>query len=203
MRCNVNTIKELTDILVFAEARLANEGCRPRYKIDVSASEYKLVLHGCTLLDCHAGQKVDNTYKLLAQVIADFYNLSTLRNICVDGEVRIHKPHLVLELLFYTIEEILDVAANTSKSCDLLGLRKVHARFDGVGFLVVPQLDWKVLEVTLESSMLAFHLHLLALDSDGAARRDLHGLFRNQGLHLNKFLLKQKSLKARSLLGNP
>merc|ERR1739848_489699 len=48
----------------------------------------------------------------------------------VDGEVRIHQPHSVFELLLDSVEEILDVAAHGAEAGELLRGGEVHPRKD-------------------------------------------------------------------------
>ena len=180
---HVHAIKKLTDVLVLAEAGLADEGCGPRSEVDVHAREDKLVLRLGALLDDHAGQHVHSAHDLLTQEVAQLDRLAAIGDVGVDGEMRVDETHLVDKLLLNTIEEVADVAADTAELGKMLGLRKVHLRADLLAAVDHLKLHGCVPEVALQGAMLAGDLHNLGLDADLEALGHLDRLRLLEGLH--------------------
>mmetsp|Transcript_176358 Transcript_176358/g.565505 ORF Transcript_176358/g.565505 Transcript_176358/m.565505 type:complete len:225 (+) Transcript_176358:3-677(+) len=180
---DVDTVQELTDILVLDEAGLADQRRRPGGAVDVRARDDDLILGARALLDLHTLEHVDGAHALLSQEIPDLDGLAAVGDGGVDGEVSIHQPHLVLELLLHAVEQIVDVAADGAEHGELLRLGEVHLGPDLMAAVRKVQLDGQVLEVALQLAMLALDLDDLGVDGDLDALRHLDGLLLNQGLH--------------------
>jgi len=122
---DVDTIQELTDITVRDSARVVEERARARDVLDRVSSENELVLDIGGLLALHTLKHRDGANALLAEEVTDLHESSTLLKVDVDGEMGVHKTHLVLETLGYTSDHILDVGAGGADARELLGLGEV------------------------------------------------------------------------------
>merc|ERR1719382_2057939 len=103
----------------------------------------------------------------------------TVCNVCIDGEVCVHKPQLVLKFLRYAVKHVLNVATHTAQHGKLLGLCKIHP---GPYFLITiskPELDGQVAEIASKSAMFACHLNNFGFDGDLNVLRDLEHLLLN------------------------
>ena len=119
---DVDPVQELADILVLDKARLVHQGARPAHKHYVSETEprakncvvshegvrctpghilYAVALKQELVLDIHVFGALhtlahgDSSDDLLTQEVTDGELVTPLLCVCVDGEMRIHQPHLV------------------------------------------------------------------------------------------------------------
>lgn len=137
---DVHTVKELTDILVLDQARLVDQGCRAGDLFDVVALQNQLVLVCSAAHNADAVQHRHPSDPSFSQKVTDldYGCASVLGQRNVDGEVRIGKPHLVLEALSDTHDHVLDVSCNCSQAGKLLPVAIPHVhthqgRSDHVG----------------------------------------------------------------------
>lgn len=115
----VNSVKELTDILVLNKAYLVNKSSRARNKFNIVSCDDKLVFNILGAFACNTGKHVYNTDTLLSQEITDLNNLSLIFNVNVNGKMCVDKTHLVFEALGGTCDHVHDVrcaCADRSKS---------------------------------------------------------------------------------------
>lgn len=163
---DVDTVQELTDILVLDHARLVDAGGGNGDVFNVGSVEDDLVLDSGAA-DLDASGHFDASGLLLTEVVADLDVLALVTESSVDREMGICAAHLVLESLRHTNGKVLDVRAH---------------RADAGGLLLVPEphrhnkLRVLVLRVHLQIGDVLERLGQRAL-------RSLHA--RNSRLHLN------------------
>jgi len=149
-----DTIEELTLVLLADLADLANAGARLGEEADVSAVEDELILNLLVGEDGAAVVELDKVGLLTAEEVLDLDGLAVLRNKSSDGEMRMHKSHLVSEALSNTNDHVVDVGLDGGDGTSL-----------SVG--TVPHLDADVLALILSS------LHVHDLDVKGDVREVL------------------------------
>lgn len=91
---DVDSIEELTDILVAGEAGLVDEGSRAGDELDVVSDELDLVLGGGAG-SCDSVEHLDLADELLSEEVTDLNSLVGVGNVDVDGEVVVDETHLV------------------------------------------------------------------------------------------------------------
>eukprot|EP00401_Gymnodinium_catenatum_P069668 CAMPEP_0117488516 /NCGR_PEP_ID=MMETSP0784-20121206/16556_1 /TAXON_ID=39447 /ORGANISM="" /LENGTH=155 /DNA_ID=CAMNT_0005283207 /DNA_START=93 /DNA_END=560 /DNA_ORIENTATION=+ len=155
MRADVDTVEELSDVLVLDQARLADQSGGTRGCVNVSATHDELVLGARALFHLDPRKHVHCAHELLAQKVAEFDGAAPIRDVRVDGEVRVNETQLILELFLDAVEQVLDVAANAAQHRKLLGFREIHARPYLVAAGSGPELDGQMFEVALQGAMLA------------------------------------------------
>ena len=108
------------------------------HQLDVVSRDDELVLDGLRALNLATRQHVDDANALLAQEVTDLDALSSLRDVDVDGEMRIHETHHGLEAEGDARNHVLDVGARGPDlgKLDLLGGVAVNLE-DGLAFLVL------------------------------------------------------------------
>jgi len=165
VRADVDAVQELTNVLVLCHACLADESSGTRGQIDVCTLQDEFVLDASVaFLDDDTRKHVHDAYDLLSEVVANLQRFAAISDVRVDGEVRINQPHSVLELMLNAVEQVTNVAADSVDRRKLLRLRKEHARLHLFAAVAYPQLEWKMLEVPLQSAMLTSDFDLLTLD---------------------------------------
>merc|ERR1712212_1249740 len=156
---DVQTIQELTDILVLDSGRLLDTCCRLGNGFDVVAVNVELVLLGLGDLDGDARGHGHLAEELLTQEVANLQKGTALNNCAVDGEMGIGRAELVSEA-----------------KCDTLGHVGAHGADGGlVTGAAHPLLD----ENRLLGSAFHFHLQvaeILHQSATGAGDCDLTGL---------------------------
>ena len=101
---NIQTVQELTDILVLNSGWLLDTSGRLWDGLDIVAINVQLVLLGLGDLDGDAGGHWDLAEELLAQEITNLQKLTSLDNGAVDGEMGIGGTELVAETKSNTLK---------------------------------------------------------------------------------------------------
>lgn len=96
---HVQTVQELTDILVLDSCRVLDVRRRLGHGLQVVALEDQLVLLLGRVDDGDAGRHQHLANVLLAEEVADLDDGVVLGGDAVDGEMGVHGAHLVLEAL--------------------------------------------------------------------------------------------------------
>jgi len=96
---HVNTVEELTDILVLHSCGLLDVGSGLGDLLNVVSGQNELVLGGSGDNSGHSLEQVHNTDHTLSEEVTDLNGPSTLVGDNVDGEVSVHVTHLVLKTL--------------------------------------------------------------------------------------------------------
>lgn len=108
---HVQTVQELSDILVADTADLLDVGGALGDVLDAVSGELELVLDVLGSLDVDAGPHVDPSDDLLANEVSDLnleaVGLLVLLDVDVDGEMGIDVSHLVLEALGDTDDQVV------------------------------------------------------------------------------------------------
>merc|ERR1712018_630470 len=94
--------------------------------------------------------------ELLSKEVTDLNKSASLSDGTVDGEMRIHCPHLVQVAQGESLEHVLDVTADSPHGSDLLLLTKPFLDLDGLGISHV-DIDCQMLELLGEGAPLALH----------------------------------------------
>lgn len=116
---DVDTVQELTDILVLDLGNVLDGGGALGNVLEVNTTENDLILlvgdvDGDSL---QHGNAADN---LLTNEVADLNALLLINNGQVDGEMGIGRAHLVLETLGNTLDHVLDVRADGANASQVL-----------------------------------------------------------------------------------
>merc|ERR1711937_634253 len=109
---DVQTVQELTDIVVLDSGGLLDTCCRLGNGFDVVAVNVELVLLGLGGLDGDTGGHGLLAEELLTQEVADFQKGTPLNNCAVDGEMGIGRAELVSEAKCDTLGHVGDVGAH-------------------------------------------------------------------------------------------
>jgi len=162
---HVNSVKELTDILVLGLARLLNVGSSLGDAVDVVSGENNLVLDLLCSGNGHTLEHWDPANNKLAEIVSDLHVLSLLViKSDLDGEMGIDESHLVLKAPGNTSDEVLDVADHSADTGDLLAGTKPDTHSDRLGGSL--NLKVQVAEVALEGPAGSSHSHNTRLDLD-------------------------------------
>lgn len=191
---NVDTVKELTDILVADAADLLDVGGGLGDVLDGVAAEDKLVLDVLGGLDVNTLTESDAADELLAEEVpahsisvSPFPCLSSifprsswcrvpdlnnpeasvvvLVKVDVDGEMGVDVTHLVLEALGDTDDHVVDERTDGTESGDVLAGTVVHLDLDG-GLIGLLEGDGQVTEILLKDTTGTLDSDLTGLDVD-------------------------------------
>lgn len=189
---NVDTVQELTDILVANAADLLDVGGGLGDSLDGVALEDELVLDVLGGLDLNTLTAGDAADELLAQEVtahivsipdfsqsrlivprSSWCSIPDLNNpkagvvvlvkVDVDGEMGVDVTHLVLEALGDTNDHVVDERAHGAESGDVLAGTVVHLDLNGVGIGLLEG-DGQVTKVLLEDAAGALDGDLASLD---------------------------------------
>lgn len=143
-------------------------------------------------------QKKKKRYLFFAQKVADLNGLASTGDRGVDGKVGVDEAHLVAVALGDAGDEILDVAEGGSDGGAGLARAKpgVDLQLALSGLVVGDEIEVEVqmLEVPGELASGAFNFDDLGVHLDLNPVRDVHGLRRQNGLHLCSALLSLSPL---------
>jgi hypothetical protein len=168
---DVETVEELTDILVLDERRLLELGGDEGDLHNVVALELELVLDITRSNELDGSRGGDLEHVLLAEEVADLDSLAV--KVDVDGVVVVHEAHLVLETPLDTRDRVGHVTGAGADAGELLAAAEPHVKGDLVAIL--GDVDGKVLEVTHEGAAGASDGDNAGLDGDLNALRDGNG----------------------------
>ena len=124
---DVDTIQELSNILILNKHRLLDRSCRLRHQLDVVSRQDDLVLLSRRDLDRHTVQHRNTTGVLITKEVADLNEFLIVRDVGVDGEVSIDKSHLVLKALGDSLDHVVDVRADSPDGSIVLSLAVMHS----------------------------------------------------------------------------
>lgn len=127
---DVDTVQELSDILVSHSGDLLNVSSRLGDVLQRVASEDQLVLLGSGDLHSDTFQNIDSSHLLLSQEVSDLDHGSIVQNIDVDREMGIDISHLVLESLGDTSDHIGDQRLDSSQSGSVFSVSVVYSDSD-------------------------------------------------------------------------
>lgn len=148
---NVDTVQELTDILVLDEARLVDGGRGAGSQVDVGSLNDDLILGHLGL--ANAGvitEHIDGANDLLTQEVTDLDTLAAVNDGNVNGEMGIDQTHAVTITLGGTGDHVVDVGADGTEARNLLGETIVQGNLDLLAIVDLVDGDRQVTEVTLE-----------------------------------------------------
>merc|ERR1740121_2352113 len=197
----VDTIKELTNILVADEARLVDQSSGTGDVINIDTLDEDLILGRLGLDGLSSPDHIDDTVDLLSQEVLDGDALATIDNLSSDRKVRIHQSHMVSVALGNTRNHIVDVGADRAQASRLLGQSEEEADLNLLSTIDLGDGPRKVTEVTLQLTLWALDNHLTGLDVHGHALRDRDGVGATDQLHFFWFwrlLLKPMDLPGAS-----
>lgn len=117
---HVQTVQELTDILVSDGGRLLDEGSGQGNGFDVVTLQDQFVLLLGRVDHGHTGLHLDAPDVLLAEEVTDLDQAVVLADDAVDGEMGMYGAHLVLESLGDALDHVLNVGTDGADGGDLL-----------------------------------------------------------------------------------
>lgn len=181
---NVDTIQELTDILVSDSADLLDVGTVLGNSLQGVTRQDQLVLLGGGVLDGDTIEDLHLSDSLLTQEVSDLNVLLAvnLNNVDVDWEMRIDVSHLVLVTLGDTGNQVSNQGLDGSQSSNVLSVTVVDSDLDGlVGNLGEGNVN--VLQVLGQLTSWTGDLDGSGLDVDGNALWDFQDLIGLDVLH--------------------
>ena len=115
-----------------------HHGGRAVHQLDVVSRDDEFVLDGLRALNLAARQHVNDADALLAQEVTNLNALSSLRDVDVDREMRVHETHHRLEAKRDASDHVLDVRASGPDlgELDLLARMAIDLE-DGLAILVL------------------------------------------------------------------
>ena len=160
---NVNSIKELTQILITDVGRLLNLSSSKRNKSNVISTEENLILLFRPSV-LHSLQKRNLTNPLLSKEVTNLHIISVKGNI--DGEMRVHETHVVDESLSHSDDHVVNVGADGTDASELF--TGGEPQVDADGFVAdFAEVHVDVLEVTGEGATGSGDLDDAGGDFDG------------------------------------
>lgn len=177
---NIDTIQELTDILVSDSADLLDVSSVLGNSLQGVTGQNQLILLGGGVLDSDTVEDLHLSDSLLTQEVSDLHKLLAvgLNNVDVDWEMRIDVSHLVLVTLGDTGDQVGNQGLDSSQSSNVLSVTVVDGDLDSsVGNLGEGNVN--VLQVLDQFTSWAGDLDGSGLDVDGDASwnvQDLVGL---------------------------
>merc|ERR1719383_133832 len=171
---HVQTVQELSDILVLDGGRLLDESGALGHGLDAVSLDDQLVLVAGVLAG-HALVHPHSADKLLAQKVPDLDQSVLLGDGAVNGEMSIHSPHLVLVAPGDSSDHVGNVGADGPDSGQLLAQTEPFFDFDGA-LVDLANVDVQVLEALGQSASWALDGNLASLDAANDAVGDIDGL---------------------------
>ena len=137
---------------------------RNRHGLDVISLEDDLILLSLGLGHGHTLLHVDVAHTLLTEEVTDLHLGTVLVNGDIDGEVSVHKTHLVAVTMGHTRDHVADVRANGSHDRDVLvqSEPQIHEHFVSL----LANVNELVREVTTKSATRSLHHNAAVLDFD-------------------------------------
>lgn len=181
---NVDTIQELTDILVSDSADLLDVSGVLRNSLQGVTGKDQLILLGGGGLNGDTVKDLHLSDSLLTQEVSDLDVLLAvnLNNVDIDWEMRVDVSHLVLVTLGDTGDQVGNQGLDGSQSGDVLSVTVVDGDLDSlVGHLGEGNVN--VLEVLLQLTSWASNVDGSGLDVDGNALWDFQDLVGLNVLH--------------------
>ncbi len=123
------------------------------------------------------------THPLLAQEVSDFDIVILGRDASIDGEMGIHKPHLVAVSFGNSSDQIVDVADGGSDGSHCFPGAEPRLHLELPTALLHLEVEVEVLEIPGQDSSRPCNPNLLRLDLDLHPLRQVHRLRRHDGLH--------------------
>lgn len=169
---NVDTIKELSDILVSDSARLLDVSTSLGDVLDRVTDDAELILLVGGDLGGAALEDGDLSDVLLSEEVSDLDNSAVLDEVDVDGEMGVDVSHLVLVTLGDTGDHVVDQGLDGSEGSNVLSGTVEDGDLDLlIGDLLEGNVD--VAKVLLEGTSGAGNGDVSGLDLDGDAGRDI------------------------------
>lgn len=179
---HVDSVQELTNVLLLDQRGLVDEGGGPGHGLDVVAFQDQLVLLRRGILAAHSGLHVHSPQDLLTEEITDLDQPAVVGGGDVDGEVSVDGPHLVLVAGRHALDHVLDVGADRADGGQLFSDPEPF-HDDQLVFSLLLHVDLHVAKVPAEDSSRATDGHLAGIHFQEDVFRDFHRLRRVDDLH--------------------
>jgi hypothetical protein len=179
---DVDTIQELTDILVPDGGGLLDVGSRLGDVAEVVTDQGDLILLVLGVEDSDALQHGDLHDDLLAQEVADLDGSLIIGDNNVDGEMGVDEAHLVLVTLGDTDDHVVDQGADGAEASNVLALAVPDNEAEAGG-IQLNNVHLDVTEVLVEGTTGTGDGDLASLDLDLDALGDSENLFLVDILH--------------------
>ena len=183
---NVDTVQELTDILVSSLTDLLNVGSVLRNLLDRVTRENNLILLSSGELNLNTLSDWDQSDLLVTQVVSDLDELLAilLNNVDVDREVRIDVSHLVLVTSGDTSDHVVNKRLNSSQCSNVLSVTVVDSDLDQL-VVDLGESDIDVLQVLGQDTSWASDPDDSGLDVNGDVLRNVDALLGLNVLHIS------------------
>lgn len=168
---NVDTIQELSDILVAGLANLLDVSGSLGNGLQRVTLKDKLILLGLGDLDLDSLTDGNLSNVLLTEVVSDLNSVSVVDDVNVDGEMGIDISHLVSVTLGNTGNQVLDKRLDGTESSNVLSLTVVDRDLDKA-VRDLAESNVNVLELLGQSTTRSSDSDNSGLDSDSDALRD-------------------------------
>ncbi len=162
---DIDTIQELTDILVLDHGGLGDLSARQGDLGKVNTGDLDLILYIGSAVVCHTIHEFNTTNLLLTQKVADLNSVTNTSD--VDRKVSIAEAHLVLEALGNTSDHVLDVRADSSDGGNVLSVTKPQVNLECLSVVDLLDIKGDVLEGSLQRSLWALNSDVTSLNVNG------------------------------------
>jgi hypothetical protein len=174
---DVDTVQELTDILILNTCRLVDFGGGLRNLLDVVTGQDDLFLNVFRAGNSDTFQHGHASDDTFSQKVSDLNLLAVIRDVDTDGKVSVNESHLVLVTLENTSEHISDLGDNGVDASVVLSVTPPDINADLLADLADVAL--KVAEILGESTTRTLDDNLSGLDGNFRNsvrnRKDLRG----------------------------
>ncbi|KAH3674063.1 hypothetical protein OGATHE_002043 [Ogataea polymorpha] len=171
---NIDTVQELSDILVSDPADLLNVCARLRHVLERVSLDNELVFLGGGDDGLAALPHLDFSEPFFSQEVSDLDVLLTIlvHNVDVDREVGIHKPHLVSEADSDALDQVGNDRFHGSQRGDMFSVSVVNSDFNlCIGQLGEGNID--VAQVFLQFTARASHEDVTRLNDERHVLRNV------------------------------
>src|SRR3989338_1978789 len=174
---DVNTVQELTDILVLNKSSKMDSSSGVGNEFQVVTGDLNFVLLTCNFNN-NTFSHVDLSDSLFTQEVSDFNILLVIRNLTVDWEMRIDKSHLVFVSLSNTNNHVLYMSSNSSDERAFLSvtvelLNDNLSEWSFFSWLFNKDIELNMLEVSGQCTSWTSNNNTSSLDGDGDTLWDL------------------------------
>ena len=182
---NVDTIQELTDILVSDTADLLNISGVLGNVFNRVTGQDQFILLGGREFDIDTFSNWDQSDLLVTQEVSDFNELLTVlvNGVNIDWEMRVDVSQLVLVTLGDTSDQVVNQRLNSSQSGNVLSVTVVDGNLDQL-LADLGESNINVLQGLDQSTSWTSNLNDSGLDANGNTFWNSNGLFGLNVLHL-------------------
>jgi hypothetical protein len=169
---DVDTVQELSNILISDQSGLVDQSARQGDVVQVVSFDGDLILDILLLGDLNTLEHLNPSVVSLTNEILNFDGLVVLGDVGVDWEMGISESHFVLVALDDTVDHVSDVRSDGDGGGFLLSLGEPHLDSEDISLLLVlgsQHIESEMAEVSLQGASGAGNGDISVLVRDGDA----------------------------------